>query len=83
MRKLLSLMLAFAILISPVLAKDTDRIFVSNEKSHDIYVFDAEFKLIKKIKTSQQTRNIIKRKHKKLSVVCWRNKAQDDRIQSH
>lgn len=58
MRKLLSLMLAFAILISPVLAKDTGRIFVSNEKSHDIYVFDAEFKLIKKIETSQRPRDM-------------------------
>ena len=58
MRSVFSLILAFAILTNPVLAKDTGRIFVSNEKSHDIYVFDAKFNLIKKIETSRRPRDM-------------------------
>ena len=48
----------FAILETPLLARDTGRTFVSNEKSHNIYVFDAEFNLIKKIETSRRPRDM-------------------------
>ena len=58
MRKILILISAFALLASPVLARDTGRIFVSNEKSHDIHVFDAEYNLIKKIATSRRPRDM-------------------------
>ena len=44
--------------IMPVQSKDTGRIFVSNEKSHDIYVFDEKFELLKKIETSRRPRDM-------------------------
>ena len=49
---------AFAMFITPVQSKDTGRIFVSNEKSHDVYVFDEKFELIKKIETSRRPRDM-------------------------
>jgi PQQ-dependent catabolism-associated beta-propeller protein len=45
-------------LAGPATAKDTGRIFVSNEKSHDVWVFDADFELITKIETSRRPRDM-------------------------
>ena len=54
---LLAIFLVFA--PAPSSALNTGRIFVSNEKSHDIYVFDAEFKLIKYLTLFNSTYIII------------------------
>jgi len=53
---LLAIFLVFAPATSSAL--NTGRIFVSNEKSHDIYVYDADFNLIKQIETSQRPRDM-------------------------
>ena len=58
MRFILLWVAAFAMNIMPVQSKDTGRIFVSNEKSHDIYVFDEKFELLKKIETSRRPRDM-------------------------
>jgi YVTN family beta-propeller protein len=58
MCRILILIAAFALFITPLLARDTGRIFVSNEKSHDIHVFDADFNLIKRIETSRRPRDM-------------------------
>ena len=57
MRNLL-LAIFFSLLPLSASALDTGRIFVSNEKSHDIYVFDADYNLIKKIETSRRPRDM-------------------------
>ena len=50
---LLAIFLVFAPATSSAL--NTGRIFVSNEKSHDIYVYDADFNLIKQIENNRST----------------------------
>ncbi|GKY88455.1 PQQ-dependent catabolism-associated beta-propeller protein [Sinisalibacter aestuarii] len=54
----LAALLATGLALGPAEARDTGRIFVSNEKSHDIYVFDHEFNLIKQIETSRRPRDM-------------------------
>ena len=58
MRIIIIWLAAASVFVTPVLSKDTGRIFVSNEKSHDVFVFDKEFNLIKKIETSRRPRDM-------------------------
>ena len=53
MPHLVKIAIIFALLSGTAQAKETGRIFVSNEKSNDVYVFDKDFNLIKSIDTSQ------------------------------
>jgi len=60
MNSLISVLIAVAMSIAAtgVSARDTGRVFVSNEKSNDVYVFDPEFNLIKRIETSRRPRDM-------------------------
>lgn len=56
-RKLLYTVFAIVLPLTAA-ALDTGRVFVSNEKSDEVYVFDTDFNLIKKIETSQRPRDM-------------------------
>ena len=58
MHHLVKIAVIFALLSGAAQAKETGRIFVSNEKSNDVYVFDKDFNLIKSIDTSQRPRDM-------------------------
>lgn len=49
---------AMSLAVSPVAALETGRIFVSNEKSDDVYVFNSAFEQIKIIETCQRPRDM-------------------------
>lgn len=70
MRKpLLAALVAFA-LAGPAFAKDTGRVFVSNEKSHDVWVFDHDFNFLQKIETSRRPRDMKFNKDQTLLYVA-------------
>ncbi len=54
----LALLMASLLASLPGEAKDTGLVFVSNEKSHDVHVFDSDFNLVKKIETSRRPRDM-------------------------
>ena len=66
----LAALAASLFLAVPAIAKDTGLIFVSNEKSHDIHVFDREFNLVKKIETSRRPRDMKMNKERTLLFVA-------------
>ncbi|MAM61768.1 PQQ-dependent catabolism-associated beta-propeller protein [Maritimibacter sp. UBA3975] len=49
---------AAGLAFGPAHAKDTGLVFVSNEKSHEVWVLDAEFNVIKQIETSRRPRDM-------------------------
>lgn len=63
----LAAVLSFSV---PGQAKDTGLVFVSNEKSHDIHVFDSDFNLVKKIETSRRPRDMKMNKDRTLLYVA-------------
>jgi PQQ-dependent catabolism-associated beta-propeller protein len=50
--------LAAGLALGPAQAKDTGLVFVSNEKSHEVWVLDAEFNVVKQIETSRRPRDM-------------------------
>ena len=70
MPQLVKIAIIFALLSGTAQAKETGRIFVSNEKSHDVYVFDKDFNLIKSIDTSQRPRDMKLNANKTLLFVA-------------
>ncbi len=56
--------------LTTVNAEDTGRIFVSNEKSHEVIVFNKDFDIIKKIPTSRRPRDMEFNKERTLLFVA-------------
>ena len=55
---MLRAILVALIAATPVMARDTGRIFVSNERSHDVWVFSPDFEHIATIETSRRPRDM-------------------------
>ncbi len=55
---MLRAILVALIAATPAMARDTGRIFVSNERSHDVWVFSPDFEHIATIETSRRPRDM-------------------------
>ena len=67
-----------ASIAQPIFSKETGQIFVSNEKSHEVVVFNKDFDVVKRIQTSRRPRDMeFNKDRSEIYVACGDDDVND------